>query len=213
MHRAAELRGQRDRSGVGNFGFALDRRFGNLSTSLGFDWMREDATMLGAKFHDAFGLAGADTLFVDLQAAWRFARGWRLGGALRNGWTSAHGGGAVAGGSRLTSRAWSLDLARSDVLASGDSLAFRVSQPLRVENGRLNLELPIGYSYATLSPTYGVERLSLTPQGRELDAELAWSGRLLRGDAAASLFIRKDPGHYAGLPLDEGVVFRWSTGF
>lgn len=213
VHRAALMRGLRDRSGVSDFGFALDRRFGNLSASLGLDWMREDATMLGAEFHNAFGLSGADTLFLDARAGWRFARGWRLGGALRNGWTSAHGGGAIAGGSRLTSRAWSLDLARSGVFASGDSLAFRVSQPLRVESGGLNLELPIDYSYATLTPTYGIERLSLTPQGRELDAELAWNGRLFSGDAAASLFIRKDPGHYAGLPLDEGVAFRWSTGF
>ena len=213
MHRAAELRGQRDRSGVSDFGFALDRRFGNLSASLGLDWMREDRTMLGADFHDAFGLSGADTLFVDAQAGWQFARNWRLGAALRNGWTRAHDGGAVAGGSRLTSRAWSLDLARNGVFAKNDSLALRISQPLRVESGGLNLDLPIDYSYVTLSPTYGIERLTLTPQGRELDAELAWNGRLFTGDAAASLFIRKDPGHYAGLPLDEGVAFRWTTGF
>jgi hypothetical protein len=213
MHRAAQLRGQRDRNGVSDFGFALDRRFGALTTSLGLDWMREDATMLGAEFHDAFGLAGADTLFVDARAGWQFAGNWRLGAALRNGWTSARGGGAIAGGSRLTSRAWSFDLSRSGVFAGGDSLALRVSQPLRVESGGLNLELPIDYSYATLSPTYGIRTLSLTPQGRELDAELAWNGRLFMGDAAASLFIRKDPGHYAGLPLDEGVAFRWSTGF
>jgi hypothetical protein len=213
MHRAAEWRGQRDRSGVNDFGLALDRRFGNLSTSFGLNWMREDATMLGADFHDAFGLSGADTLFLDAQAGWQLAPRWRLGGALRNGWTFAHGGGAVAGGSRLTSRAWSLDLARSGVFARNDSLALRLSQPLRVESGGLNLELPIDYSYTTLSPTYGIERLTLAPQGRELDAELAWSGRLFMGDAAASLFVRKDPGHYADMPLDEGVAFRWSTQF
>jgi outer membrane receptor protein involved in Fe transport len=213
MHRAAQLRGQRDRGGLSDFGFALDRRFGNLSASLGLDWMREERTMLGADFHDAFGLSGADTLFLDAQAGWRFAPRWRFGAALRNGWTSAHGGGAVAGGSRLTSRAWSFDLARDGVFGRADRLALRVSQPLRVEGGGLNLNLPVDYSYTTLSPTYGIERLTLTPQGRELDAELAWTGRLFMGDAAASLFIRKDPGHYADMPLDEGVAFRWSTGF
>jgi len=213
MHRAAEMRGQRDRNGLGDFSLALDRRFGSLSASLALDWMREDATLLGAEFHDAFGLSGADTLFLDAQAGWQFAENWRLGGALRNGWTVAHGGGLIARGSRLTSRAWSLDLARSGVFTKGDSLAFRVSQPLRVESGGLNLELPIDYNYTTLLPTYGVQSLSLTPQGRELDAELAWSGRLFMGDAAASLFVRKDPGHYADLPLDEGVALRWSTGF
>lgn len=213
VHRAAQMRGERDRSGLGNFGLALDRRFGNLSTSVALDWMREDATMLGAEFHNAFGLSGADTLFLDAQAGWQLAPQWRFGAALRNGWTRARSGGAVAGGSRLTSRAWSVDLARSGVFASGDSLAFRVSQPLRVESGGLKLDLPVDYSYVTLSPTYGIETLSLAPQGRELDAELAWNGRLFMGDAGASLFLRKDPGHYASLPLDEGFALRWSTGF
>jgi hypothetical protein len=213
MHRAAQLRGQRDRNGVSDFGASLDRRFGDIHATVGLDWMREDATLLGAEFHNAFGLSGADTLFLDAQADWDIAPHWRLGAALRNGWTSARGGGLVAGGSRLTSRAWSLDLARSGVFESGDRLALRISQPLRVESGGLNLELPIDYSYATLSPTYGVRTLSLIPHGREIDAELAWSGRLLMGDAAASLFVRKDAGHYADMPLDEGVALRWSTGF
>jgi hypothetical protein len=213
MHRAAQLRGQRDRNGIADFGVALDRRFGNLQTSLALDWMREDATLLGAELHDAFGLAGADTLFIDARAGWDLAPGWRLGAALRNGWTFARGGGLVAAGSRLTSRSWSLDVARTGVFAPGDSLAFRLSQPLRVESGGLNLSLPVDYSYATLTPTYSMQTLSLAPQGRELDAELAWSGRLLSGDAAASLFMRKEPGHYASLPLDKGVALRWSTGF
>jgi hypothetical protein len=213
VHHAAEMRGVRDRNAVSDFDLALDRRFGNLRASVGLGLMHEDATLLGAEFHDAFGLAGADTLFLDAALGWDFAERWRFGAALRNGWTRARDGGLVAGGSQLTSRAWSLDLARTGVFARDDSLAFRLAQPLRVESGGLNLDLPIDYSYVTLSPTYGIERLTLTPQGRELDAELAWNGRLFMGDAAASLFIRKDPGHYAGLPLDEGVAFRWTTGF
>jgi hypothetical protein len=132
---------------------------------------------------------------------------------MRNGWTRARGGGLVASGSQLTSRAWALDLARSGVFASDDSLAFRVSQPLRVESGGLNLNLPIDYSYATLTATYGIRTLALSPTGRELDAELAWNGRLFTGEAAASLFLRKDPGHDASLPLDGGVALRWSREF
>jgi len=213
VHRAAEMRGQRDRNGVSDIDFAFDRRFGRLRASLGLDLMHEDATMLGAEFHQAFGLAGADTLFLDAGLGWDFADRWRFGAELRNGWTSARDGGLVASGSRLTSRAWSLDLARSGVFAHDDSLAFRLAQPLRVESGGLNLNLPVDYSYITLSPTYGIRTLALSPRGRELDAELAWRGRLFMGDAAASLFVRKDPGHYASLPTDKGVALRWSTGF
>ena len=213
MRRAAEMRGERDRAEVRDFGVALDRRFGPLDASLGLTWMQEDETLLGAKFHEAFGLAGADTLFADVRAGWSFAADWRLGGALRQGWTRARDAGMVAAGSQLTSRAWSLDLTNADVLGRGDSLGFRLSQPMRVESGGLNLSLPVDYSYETLAPTYGVRSLSLSPQGRELTGELAWRGWLWNGAASASLFYRKDPGHYASLPDDRGVAVSWSKGF
>ena len=94
-----------------------------------------------------------------------------------------------------------------------DALAFRISQPLRVESGSLNLTLPVSYSYATLRADYGVRSLALAPQGRELMAELAWRGPLLSGDAAMSLFYRRDPGHYEALPDDQGLAMRWSRRF
>lgn len=213
MRRAAEMRGERDRAAVRDFGVALDRRFGPLDASLGLTWMQEDETLLGAKFHEAFGLAGADTLFADARAGWSFAADWRLGGALRQGWTRARDAGMVAAGSQLVSRAWSLDLTRANVFGRGDSLGFRLSQPMRVERGGLNLSLPVDYSYETLAPTYGIRSLSLSPQGRELTGELAWRGWLWDGVASASLFYRKDPGHYASLPDDRGVAVSWSKAF
>jgi hypothetical protein len=174
--------------------------------------MDEQRTLLGGRFHDAFGLAGAHAVRrrarrVDLRP------GWRLGGAVRQGWTSARDGGLVASGSDLVSRAWSLDLERSGIFADDDGLALRLAQPLRVERGTLNLLLPVGYSYETLLADYGVRSLALAPQGRELLAELAWHGPLLSGDAAASLFFRRDPGHYESLPDDKGVALRWSRRF
>ncbi|WP_305098465.1 S8 family peptidase [Croceibacterium aestuarii] len=210
---ASEQRGQRYRGKVHDFGVSLDRRFGALDTAFGLTWMREDETLLGAKFHDAFGLSGAETLFFDAAAGWSFGENWRLGGALRQGWTRARVSGAIAGGSKLVSRAWSLDLTRAGVFASRDRLGLRFSQPMRVESGGLNLTLPVDYSYATLSPTYGIRSLSLSPQGRELTGELAWSGPFLRGHGSASLFYRRQPGHYVSLPDDKGVALSWSTDF
>jgi hypothetical protein len=55
--------------------------------------------------------------------------------------------------------------------------------------------------------------LSLAPKGRELDAELAWATALWGGDASASVFFRREPGHFAGVPEDGGVAVRWSRGF
>ena len=213
MRREAEMTGRRIAGETATYGLALDRRFGELETAFGLSWMDEERTLLGGRFHDAFGLAGASTLFLDARAGWKFAPGWRAGAALRQGWTSARAGGLVASGSRLASRAWSFDVERLGVFSGEDALAFRLSQPLRVESGALNLTLPVSYSYETLRADYGVRSLALVPKGRELMAELAWRGPLLSGDAAASLFYRRDPGHYEALPDDKGVAVRWSRRF
>ena len=212
MRRQAEMAGRRLEEDVAAYGVALDRRFGPLEATLGLTWMAEENTLLGARFHDAFGLSGANTLFLDAHAGWNLAPGWRLGASFRQGRTSAHEAGLVAG-STLTSRAWSLDLERRGVFSAYDSLGLRLSQPLRVESGSLNLRLPVGYNYDTLLADYGTRSLALAPRGRELMGEIAWRGPVLSGQGAASLFYRRDPGHYEALPDDMGMAVRWSKKF
>jgi hypothetical protein len=213
VRRAAEMRGRRLEGDVTGYGVSLDRRWGPVDFAFGLARMDEERTLLGGRFHDAFGLAGARTLFVDARAGWDLAPDWRLGAAVRQGWTSAHTGGLVAPGSALVSRAWSLDLERRAVFGDSDALGLRLAQPLRVEHGTLNLVLPVGYSYETLLADYGVRSLALAPHGRELLAEITWHGPLLAGDGAASLFYRRDPGNYEALPDDKGVALRWSRKF
>lgn len=194
-------------------GIAIDRRWGPADVSLGASWLAEDRTVLGARLHEAFGSKGADSLFLDAQAGWNFRPGWRLGAAWRQGYTRARISGILAPGSRLVSNGWSFDLTRAAILQSGDSLALRISQPLRVQSGGLNFDLPVAYSYETLQSTRGIRRLTLAPRGREISTELAWRGALLGGSASASLFYRKDPGHYSGLPDDKGIGLSWNTRF
>jgi hypothetical protein len=55
--------------------------------------------------------------------------------------------------------------------------------------------------------------LSLAPKGREQDVELVWRGGLWRGTAMASVYYRKDPGHYSTLPDDRGVALSWNRQF
>lgn len=213
IRRAYEMRGRQLESGASTYSVAFDRRFGDLDASLALSLLAEERTLLGGRFHDAFGLAGADTIFLDARLGWELAAGWRLGAALRHGQTKVHSGGLVARGSPISSTAWSFDLERRAVVAEDDALGFRVSQPLRVEAGALNLLLPSSYSYETLLPGYAVRELGLSPTGRELLVELAWRGFLLEGSAAVSLFYRADPGHYATLPDDTGAAVRWSREF
>src|SRR5262249_10161063 len=119
----------------------------------------------------------------------------------------------LANGSHLVAQGWAVDLSRSGVFAANDRLALRVAQPMRVEGGGFIFNLPTAYSYATLAATNSQERLSLVPRGREIISELAWRGDLWGGYASASLFYRTDPGHYAGLPDEEGVALTWGTKF
>ena len=211
--RGSALYQQNYRDGVTRFGVSADRTFGALDTALTASWLAEDRTLLGSRLHDAFGATGADSLFLDARAAWPFAPGWRLGAAWRQGITQARTGGLVAAGSRLTSNAWSIDLERRSLFGARDSLAFRLSQPLRVQSGGLKLVLPVAYDYDTRSATSGNSFVNLSPRGREITGELAWRGRLWRGSASASLFYRHSPGSFAGVRDDRGVAFNWKTDF
>ncbi|WEK47929.1 MAG: S8 family serine peptidase [Candidatus Andeanibacterium colombiense] len=205
--------GSRTDDAVSHMVFTADRRWGGLQATLGLDWMDEQRTVLGGRFHQAFGGGGAQTMFVDATANWEFAPGLRLGAAFRNGWTYPQTSSVIESGSVIQSRAWSLDVEKRGVFAADDGIALRVSQPLRVESGGLNLSLPVAYSYDTESATMGTIPLSLTPDGREIMSELAWHGSVWGGGASASLFFRRDPGNYATLPDDAGVALRWRTGF
>jgi hypothetical protein len=198
---------------IRSFGVAADRRIGPVEAALSLSWMDESDTVLGAYFHEALGASGADTVFADASFGIDIAVQWRLGGELRQGFTRARASGFVADGSRFSSRAWSIDMVRRDAFQIGDTLGLRLTQPLRVTGGGLNLNLPVSYDYATESPGYGLRRVSLAPDGTEMIGEVSWHGSLWNGRAGASVFYRKDPGHYAASPDDTGVAFTWARGF
>ena len=204
---------RRERDGMTRIGLAADRRFGALDSAFGLSLLREDRTVLGARFADTLGGGGASTLFGDASVGWQFAPRWRLGGAGQFGWTRADANALLGHGSNLLSSAWSVDLVRQSVFNASDSLGLRIAQPLRVESGGVSLRLPVDYSYATGTATFADQRLSLAPQGREIVGELAWRTALWQGALASSLFVRRQPGHYAALPVDTGVAMRWSRDF
>ena len=201
------------RYGMSRFSLAADRRWSNVQASIGATWLSEEATVLGAKFADAFGGRGSDTLFLDAEAAFVASGDVRLGAAFRQGFTRAQSGGLVADGSRMESRAWSLDATKYGLFQNSDSIGFRLSQPLRVESGGMMLDVPVSFDFATETATYGLRNLSLAPSGRELTGEIAWNGWLFGGAANASLFYSKEPGHIKELGEDYGLAIQWRKDF
>lgn len=210
---AERYRSPEDRRLASTLGLQADGHIGPIELALGFDWMREDSTILGARLHDLFGAGGADTIFFDGAFAWHPVQQWRLGGSVRYGLTRAENAGRVTAGSDFGSFAWSMDVSRNGFAGAQDTIGLRVSQPLRVESGGLALELPVAYDYATESAISGQRFLSLAPTGREMMGELVWSGPAGPGFASASLFYRRQPGHVESSPDDAGVAIRYSAAF
>jgi hypothetical protein len=66
-----------------------------------------------------------------------------------------------------------------------------------------------------LTATDTLSRLSLAPSGREVDGELSYGASLLGGNGwvGGNLFYRRQPGHIASLPDDQGAAIRFSLGF
>ena len=127
----------REQYSVQSHAVSLDRTLGPLHATFGLAHVDEDRTILGAYLHDALGSAGAQTVFLDLDASLALAPGWRAGAAARLGHTDPRRAGLVNRGSRFKSAAWSLDLLRSGVFQSADSLGLRLSQPLMGDAGRV----------------------------------------------------------------------------
>ena len=180
---------------------------------MGASWLDEQRSVLGARIATGLGAKGANSLFVDAAAALPLGKSWRLAVNWRQGWTSPRLAGTLTAGSRLSENSWAFDLSRGAVFQNADSIALRISQPMRVNGGGINFLLPVDYSYETLRATQRVSSISLTPRGREIDRELAWHGMVGGGGVTASLFWRTDPGHYADMRDDLGLGFTWSKGF
>ena len=204
---------QREGFGFTRFGIAADRQFGPLGLTLGTEWLREERTMLGAYLHDGLAPRGADSVFVDGTASLDMGDGWQLGGEGRFGSTRAFAGDRIAGGSRFSSAAYSLDVSKRGIWQGEDRLGLRVSSPLRVTSGGLSFDLPVSYDYESESAVYELRHVSLTPDGREIMGEVSWFGDAFDGTLAASLFYRSEPGHLRRAPDDRGLLVRWSRGF
>lgn len=193
------------RSDAEMFAVRGQREFGAVRLTLGYDRLRESGTFLGSRGSALLGLRGATSDFAVAEADYSAGDGWVLGLSMRGGLTRLdRQGGLTAAAETLKSAAFALRADKYDVLASGDALSLRLSQPLRIERGGLQLDVPTGYDYGTGRAE--VERIeaSLAPSGREVAVEAGYRALLGNGNVSANLFYRREPGHIAGNADDIG---------
>lgn len=191
----------------------LDRRVGPHALTLGITRMTEARTLLGGAFSADYYRGRAASTFVDAGADLALGNGWTSSLAWRAGRTGVPSSGMLVDGGALWTNAFSFDLARTGAFSASDRIAFRVSQPLRVETGGLSMRLPVSYDYATGGTGFGRHMLNLAPTGREIDYEVSYAAPMLGGSLAANAFARTQPGHVAARGADVGAVFRFNRSF
>ena len=210
----AALDGRWRRSPYDRFAVALDRNVGPVALTAAVSRLNERNTVLGAHLGDGLGGGSATSWFGDVAARLDLAGGWTLGGSYREGRTQAKLGGAIAGSGTIVTRAWAADMGKTGLLGTSDALAFRVSQPLRVSRGGIDINMPTYWDYASLSVTeWTQQRLNLAPTGRELVYESSYTAPLGTGWLTANLFWRQQPGNIANAPNDAGAAVRYSFAF
>ena len=195
-------------------GLSLDGKVGRaMDWTLGLGLMKEQRSVLGARFASALGGGGATTAAITPAFAWQIGSNWQFTGAANLNLTRFSHGPVAQARSRLISSAWSVDVGRFGAILADDRLGLRISQPLRVESGALLLNLPVAWDYASGTARFGQVPLFLSPKGREITTEAAWSAHVNGGTLSTSLYWRRDPGHFSNVPDDAGVALRWSSEF
>ncbi len=159
---------------------------------LGLGWLDESDSLLQMRSSGAFGNLGGNSLIAGFSGGldsgpWRTALAAELGVA----WPAVDGPLLQAAGPLLSS-GWSLSLQRQGVY--NGTLQLALQQPVRVEHGGLQLQLPTGRTPGG-TVLYEQHHLSLSPAGRQLDLALHWTTTLAGGELTLGTVWSHQPGH------------------
>ena len=172
-------------------------------------WITENKTILGSKGRGAFGSLAADTAFVRLKGNVR--RGaWRLGASAEWGSVLPQARGGLIRISPMTTSAFALH-ARTAV-TDKDVVRFSLVQPLRVEDGRASLTLPVARTKSGR-----VLRTSLTsplaPDERQIDAAASWERPFPIGRLHLGVVWSHYPGHIGSAEPQLTFLAGWRRKF
>ncbi|MDE0208932.1 MAG: hypothetical protein OXJ64_03515, partial [Boseongicola sp.] len=118
--------------------------------------------------------------------------------------------GLLDGISVISTSAFSLHADRST--RRGGAFRVSLSQPLRTESGRAELDLPVGRTKSGEVVRDAVA-LGLEPSGRQLDLELHWQQPLGRGTLHLGAVLSREPGHRGDEDPDLTVLSGWTRTF
>ena len=157
-------------------------------------WLAEQATLLGTMATGAFGQLSAGAAVTGLETRFEIGR-WHLAADAEIGKAYPQvRGGIITRMSPLTTSAFAFNATRR--LANGGLVRIGLSQPLRVEDGRAALSVPVG---RTKDGTVLRQAVSadVAPSGRQIDVSAQWYYPLVNGELRFDATWMHNPGHNA----------------
>ncbi len=185
---------------------------------LGVGFLDEHASFLNSQTGGAFGLTGgSESRFFTLSGTlpvgdWQWLELWGSFTAATT--TVADEAGALLGDwGTVHSNAFVVGVVAEGLLSAHDRLGVLVGQPLRVFAAQATLTLPTSLDLEG-NVAQESRRINVTPEGREIDLQLAYERPLSPAWTLSSwLMMRRQPGHHEGAGAAFGGGLKIRLGF
>ena len=195
----------------------LQKTFGAITTVTTVGLLQETDAVLGMQGSGALGIAGnTRTSFLTLAGSRDMGASTTLSAMVSVGTTGSYQNAAASlidGATASQSMAWSVGLARANVLELGDRLGLSLSMPLRTQSGSMQVTTATGQSQEDGALSYTTQTMALSPSGMERNLELAYARALSTGTLSAMAQLKFQPGHDAQAPNQLGVGLRYEMKF
>ena len=122
--------------------------------------------------------------------------GGKLFGSLYWGQTadSKNETGMISAINDIRSSSFGLGYLKNSIFQKNDLLTFTIDQPIRVESGNLNLEVPV-YRTKKKNVLFNSLDINLSPSGREINSKLEYSSTYKILNYGVALGYKSDPYH------------------
>ena len=177
----------------------------------------EKSSLLGGAKDSLFGITDqSSTLFLSLKDTLKISKDTWAAASFNQGMTLKNGAqdSLVTSTSNILSQSWSVGLLSSNVIKDNDRLGFAMSQPLRVNAGTLNLNMPVGLDYESGVMQYRNRGISLAPKDAEYDFEASYFMPTSKNASLSILGLyRMNPDNNQNNADSKTLIMRWQSYF
>ena len=192
----------------------ISKLVGDVKLGLEGGMVHESNSVLGTVSEGMMSLGSATTQYAGVHAEAPITGTWTAFASYEAGVTNVRGStGLVTSMNNLTSDAWSVGVTGTSALASDDRLTVLVSQPLRVNGGTANLNLPTSQDENNNVP-YSAVSQNMASSGRETDLQVGYSLGLTEGERiSTTAMLRLQPDNLRGASTEGVAMARYQLKF